>query len=51
MRRSRWRGCAAGEDDWLVLAEPLDCDGDGGLDGHFFSAGVLRMGNSKAALI
>ena len=23
-----------GEDDWLLLAEPLGRDGDGGLDGH-----------------
>ena len=40
------------EDDWFVLAEPFDCDGDGGLGGHVSSLlVVLRMNNSKAALI
>jgi len=33
---------AASENYWLVLAEPIDCDCDGGVDGHcspvFFSA-------------
>ena len=40
------------EDDWFVLAEPFDCDGDGVLGGHVPSLRVvLRMGNSHAALI
>ena len=44
--------CSVGEDDWFVLAEPVDCDGDGGLDGHVSSLlVVLRMGDSHAALI
>eukprot|EP00966_Prymnesium_polylepis_P215368 4987832-Prymnesium_polylepis.1 len=41
-----------GEDDWLVLAEPVCGDCDGGLGGHVSSLlVVLRMDNSKAALI
>jgi hypothetical protein len=40
-----------GEDDWLVFAEPVCGDCDGGLDGHLSSLlVVLRMDNSQAAL-
>ena len=44
--------CSVGEDNWLVLAEPFNCDCDGGLGGHVPSLlVVLRMGNSHAAPI